>query len=62
MKTYIVKFDCWHESFGGHDHRDDDVTFVVEAINPKSAQSKAKKRFYKEYGGRWWRNSEVEER
>lgn len=51
MKTFIVKIQRSHESFGGYDHIDGTEQYEVKASNDKTARNKALKQARKSGGG-----------
>lgn len=54
MKTWIVKFKTYHESFKGYDLCDGWSEFRVSARNSKSAENKAKKLWKKKFQFGFW--------
>jgi hypothetical protein len=63
MKTYLVKFDTCHESYGGYNHSDGWSEYTVEARNEKSAEYKAKKLWKKNHhsASYWVKNTSINE-
>jgi len=60
MKTFKVTLDLFHESFGGHDHRDGSKTLTIKARNNLTVRSKAMKQISREHNG-WAHIVSVEE-
>jgi len=54
MKKYKVTFDVWRESFSGRDYLDKEVTMKIEAATPKTACSKAMRKYLNPGKGYGW--------
>lgn len=60
MKKFKVSFLTMHESYNGYEHSDGWKDYFVEARHAKSAESKAKKLWKKDFNNAYWiRNTSI---